>query len=188
MQGEIPDFQKEEVTKNLYRHVEYLSVKVGERHLWRNDSLSQAAEYIQSVLTSYGYEVWCQTYRCYGKKVLNLIVEKKGTDEEALIIGAHYDTVPGTPGADDNASGLAGLLELARLNQPCSNKKTLVFAAFERRTSLVWIPAHGEHGLRKTLKGSEDLGGSNDLSGDDRIFQQGHHSTVSPSRHGIFLP
>jgi Zn-dependent M28 family amino/carboxypeptidase len=130
MQGEIPNFQKEEVTKNLYRHVEHLSVKIGERHLWRNGSLSQAAEYIESVLTSYGYEVWRQTYTCYRKSVSNLIVEKKGNDEEVLIIGAHYDTVPGTPGADDNASGLAGLLELARLHQPCSNKKTLVFAAF----------------------------------------------------------
>jgi len=127
---EIPNFQKEEVTKNLYRHVEHLSVKIGERHLWRNGSLSQATEYIESVLTSYGYEVWRQTYNCYSKSVSNLIVEKKGSDKEILIIGAHYDTVPGTPGADDNASGLAGLLELARLHQPCANQKTLVFAAF----------------------------------------------------------
>jgi Zn-dependent M28 family amino/carboxypeptidase len=130
MQGEIPDFQKEEVTKNLYRHAEHLSVKIGERHLWKNGSLSQAAEYIESVLTSYGYEVWRQTYTCYGKSVSNLIVEKKGRDKEVFIIGAHYDTVPGTPGADDNASGLAGLLELARLHQPCSHQKTLIFAAF----------------------------------------------------------
>jgi Zn-dependent M28 family amino/carboxypeptidase len=124
------EFQKEVVIENLYRHVEHLSVKIGERHLWKNGSLSQAAEYIESVLTSYGYEVWCQTYTCYGKSVSNLIAEKKGEDKKVLIIGAHYDTVPGTPGADDNASGLAGLLELARLHRPCSNRKTLVFAAF----------------------------------------------------------
>jgi len=72
MQGEIPNFQKGEVTKNLYQHVEHLSVKIGERHLWRNGSLSQAAEYIESVLTSYGYEVWRQTYSCYSKSVSNL--------------------------------------------------------------------------------------------------------------------
>jgi Zn-dependent M28 family amino/carboxypeptidase len=130
MQGDIPSFQKEEITNNLYRHVEHFSVKIGERHLWRNGSLSQAADYIESALTSYGYEVWRQTYTCYNKNVSNLIVEKKGNDKEVLIIGAHYDTVPGTPGADDNASGLAGLLELARLHQLCSNQKTLVFAAF----------------------------------------------------------
>jgi Zn-dependent M28 family amino/carboxypeptidase len=51
-------------------------------------------------------------------------------DKEIVIIGAHYDTVPGSPGADDNASAVAGLLELARLNQETSNKKTLVFSAF----------------------------------------------------------
>jgi Zn-dependent M28 family amino/carboxypeptidase len=105
-------------------------VKIGERHLWRNGSLSQATEYIESVLTSYGYEVWRQTYSCYSKSVSNLIVEKKGNDKEVLVIGAHYDTVPGTPGADDNASGLAGLLELARLHQRCANQKTLIFVAF----------------------------------------------------------
>ena len=49
---------------------------------------------------------------------------------EVVIIGAHYDTVPGTPGADDNASAVAGLLELGRLFKASSNKKTLVFAAF----------------------------------------------------------
>jgi len=141
MQVEIPNFQKEEITKNLYRHVAHLSVKIGERHLWRNGSLSQAAEYIESVLTSYGYEVWRQTYSCYSKGVSNLIVEKKGNDGEVLIIGAHYDTVPGTPGADDNASGLAGLLELARLHQPCSNRRTLVFAAFVNEEP----PCFGSH-------------------------------------------
>ena len=72
MQCEIPNFQKEEVTKNLYRHVEHLSVKIGQRHLWRNGSLSQAAKYIESFLTSYGYEVWHQTYSCYSKSVSNL--------------------------------------------------------------------------------------------------------------------
>jgi len=130
MQDEIGNFQKEEVTKHLYQHVEHLSVKIGERHLWKNRSLSQAAEYIELVLRSHGYEVWRQTYTCYGKSVANLIVEKEGTGKEALVVGAHYDTVPGTPGADDNASGLAGLLELARLHRFSSNRKTLVFAAF----------------------------------------------------------
>jgi Zn-dependent M28 family amino/carboxypeptidase len=147
MQGEFPNFQKEEVTKNLHQHVEHLSVKIGERHLWRNGSLRQAAEYVESVLTSYRYEVWRQTYSCYSRSVSNLIVEKKGSDKEVLIIGAHYDTVPGTPGADDNASGLAGLLELARLHQPYSNRKTLVFAAFVNEEP----PCFGSHHMGSTV-------------------------------------
>ncbi len=123
-------FQKQRLIENLYRHVEYLSVKIGDRHLWEEGSLNKTADYIESVFASSGYAVWRQTYSCYGQSVSNLIAEKAGTDKEVVIIGAHYDTVPGSPGADDNASAVAGLLELARLNQESSNKKTLVFSAF----------------------------------------------------------
>ena len=62
-------------------------------------------------------------------------------DQVRVIIGAHYDTVPGTPGADDNASGLAGLLELARLHKETPNPKTLVFAAFVNEEP----PCFGSH-------------------------------------------
>jgi Zn-dependent M28 family amino/carboxypeptidase len=110
--------------------VEYLSVKIGDRHLWEEGSLNKAADYIESVFTSSGYAVWRQTYSCYGQSVSNLIAEKSGRDKEVVIIGAHYDTVPGSPGADDNASAVAGLLELARLSQESSDKKPLVFSAF----------------------------------------------------------
>ena len=130
MLKESDRFQKTVVMENLYKHVEFLSVKIGERHLWKDNSLHQAAEYIGSTFASYGYSVWQQTYSCYGKSVSNLIDEKPGTEKEVVIIGAHYDTVPGSPGADDNASAVAGLLELARLNKHMPSKKTLVFAAF----------------------------------------------------------
>jgi Zn-dependent M28 family amino/carboxypeptidase len=116
--------------ENLYRHVESLSVKIGDRHLWKEGSLDKAADYIESVLASSGYAVWRQDYSCYGQSVSNLIAEKKGTDKGVVIMGAHYDTVPGSPGADDNASAVAGLLELARLNREIPNRKTLVFSAF----------------------------------------------------------
>jgi len=134
-------FQKEMVRENLYKHVEYLSVNIGDRHLWKNDSLAKAADYIQSALVAYGYDVWRQTYPCYGKCISNLIAEKTGTDREVVIIGAHYDTVPGSPGADDNASALAGLLELARLHKETINKKTFVFAAFANEEP----PCFGSH-------------------------------------------
>lgn len=131
----------ESTIENLYKHVEYLSVKIGERHLWKNGTLDQAADYIESAFTEYGYTPWRQTYSCYGKSVSNLIAEKTGTAKEVVIIGAHYDTVPGTPGADDNASGLAGLLELARLHQRSANQKTLIFAAFVNEEP----PCFGSH-------------------------------------------
>src|SRR4030043_2154984 len=126
---ESSQFQKETVIQNLYQHVEYLSVNIGERHLWKEGSLERTADYIESALTSYGYPVWRQTYSCYGKDVSNLIAEKTGTEEKVVVIGAHYDTVPGPPGADDNASAVAGLLELARLHREGPNKQSLLFVA-----------------------------------------------------------
>jgi Zn-dependent M28 family amino/carboxypeptidase len=123
-------FEKEEVKARLYNHVDRLSVKIGDRYLWKEASLNEAANYIDSVLKAYGYAVRRQTYSCYGKSVSNLVAEKNGKEKEVVIVGAHYDTVPGTPGADDNASAVAGLLELARLHQETSNKKNLAFVAF----------------------------------------------------------
>ncbi len=122
--------QNQSLIDNLYRHVEYLSVKVGERHLWKEGSLDKTADYIESVFNAYGYSVQRQTYSCYGQNVSNLIVEKPGKGREIVVIGAHYDTVPGTPGADDNASAVSGLLELARLLKETLHPKTFVFAAF----------------------------------------------------------
>jgi len=130
MFNQCDKFKKEVVMENLYKHVEWLSVTIGDRHLWKDFSLDQTADYIESVFENYGYPVERQMYSCYGKTVSNLTAEKKGKDEDIVIIGAHYDTVPGTPGADDNASAVAGLLELARLHKESSNKKTLVFIAF----------------------------------------------------------
>ncbi len=123
-------FLKEPLIENLYRHVEFLSVRIGDRHLWKEGSLGKAADYIESTLTSSGYAVWRLSYSCYGQNVSNLVAEKTGSGKGVVVLGAHYDTVPGSPGADDNASAVAGLLELARLNQGAPSKKSLVFSAF----------------------------------------------------------
>ena len=123
-------FSKEVVIDNLYNHVEHLSVTIGDRHLWKKDSLRKAAEYIASVFQACGYTVQRQTYSCYGTHVSNLIAEKAGTDDGIMVVGAHYDTMPGTPGADDNASAVAGLLELARLLKQNRSGKHLIFVAF----------------------------------------------------------
>jgi len=150
---ESSHFQKEVVIKNLYQHVGYLSVKIGERHLWKEGSLERTVDYIESAFASYGYSVQRQTYTCYGKNVSNLIVEKKGEDEGTVVIGAHYDTVPGTPGADDNGSAVAGLLELARLHQNIPSRKTLLFTAFANEEPPCFgFPNMGSMVYAKSLK------------------------------------
>ena len=118
------------VKDTLYRHIDFLSAKVGERHLWKKGSLDMAADYIHEALSGAGYSVARQTFTAYGQAVYNLIAERSGAGEDVIVIGAHYDTVPGSPGADDNASGVAGMLELARLCKNDAPRKNLIFAAF----------------------------------------------------------
>jgi Zn-dependent M28 family amino/carboxypeptidase len=127
--------EKHRLTENLRRHVAHLSVDIGERHLWNGDSLERAARYIESELSAAGYAPTRQTYTAYRKPVSNIIAEKMGTRPRSIVIGAHYDSVPGSPGADDNASAVAGLLELARMlrNSPCAGG--FKFAAFVNEES-----------------------------------------------------
>jgi len=142
--------------ENLYRHVEHLSLKIGERHQWKDDSLSRAAKYIESALTSYGYEVSLQAYPCYQASAANLIVEKGGREKGIVVVGAHYDTVAGTPGADDNASGVAVLLELARLAQEFSFRQTLLFAALaNEEPPFFGTPDMGSMVFAKSLRDRE---------------------------------
>ncbi len=103
------------LSQSLRRHVARLSVDIGERHLWNGDSLERAAQYIESEFSAAGYTPTRQTYTAYRRPVSNIIAEKKGIRSQSIVIGAHYDSVPGSPGADDNASAVAGLLELARM-------------------------------------------------------------------------
>jgi hypothetical protein len=99
---------------NLIGHVNSLAF---ERNTLRADALDRAAAYIETALRSQGYQVESQWFETAGVRVRNLEVVLRGRDDAApvVVIGAHYDSARGTPGADDNASGVAGLLELARM-------------------------------------------------------------------------
>ena len=117
------------LTQNLLKHVEQLAVLIGERNLWKEDSLERSANYIEMIFRQYGYAVERQSYTCYGKSSSNLVAETAG-EGSRIVVGAHYDTVPGSPGADDNASAVAGLLELARLFRENPGARKVAFVAF----------------------------------------------------------
>jgi Zn-dependent M28 family amino/carboxypeptidase len=121
---------------NLSRHVHKLAGDIGERHMWREGSLERAAEYVEAQLRANGYSPWRQAFTAYKKPVANVIADKEGDPRLGMIvIGAHYDTVPGSPGADDNASAVAGMLELARLFSGIQTKRPMAFAAFVNEES-----------------------------------------------------
>ena len=115
----------------LKKHVYELSHEIGERNIYKYDKLNKAAEYITKELESFGYEVDFQEYSTRGKIFKNIIVTKTGSKNpnEIIILGAHYDTKQ-TPGADDNASSVAGLLEMAREFTDKAPGRTIKFIAF----------------------------------------------------------
>ncbi|HVL54948.1 MAG TPA: M28 family peptidase [Burkholderiaceae bacterium] len=101
--------------RELEAHVRTLSQTIGARD-WRNvDNLDRAAEYIRAQLERAGASVTEQRYEVQGRTYRNVIGSIGPKTRERIVIGAHYDTHGPLPGADDNASGVAGLLALAPL-------------------------------------------------------------------------
>ncbi len=116
----------------LRRHVYRLAGDIGERHVGRPRALAAAADYVEATWRDSGYAVSAQVYHAAGVPCANLEVARPGHTwpDRVLLIGAHYDTVVGSPGADDNASGIAALLELARLFAVVEPAMTVRFVAF----------------------------------------------------------
>lgn len=118
--------------KRLYAHVNVLSNEFGPRNLQHYSALKKTGDYIATQMAQHNINFSTQQY-CHGKKsIKNLIVEKLGQDkpDEIIIVGAHYDTVLDSPGADDNATGIACLLELIHLLHHYDTNRTLRFVAF----------------------------------------------------------
>ena len=112
--------------------VEELAGEIGARPHWDLHRIAGAAECIESRLAACGYSIQSQPFVYAGRTYRNLVAELTGAEEaqKVLVVGAHYDTVPDSPGADDNASGVAGLLGLARALAAEPLKKTVRFVAF----------------------------------------------------------
>ncbi|MCA9050932.1 MAG: M28 family peptidase, partial [Planctomycetaceae bacterium] len=124
--------EHEQVEANLRLHVDRLAGLIGVRTLQRPKTIQATIGYIESVCAGFGNEVRRETFDALGDEATNLIVEKPGTQrpEEVVLLGAHYDTVVTTPGADDNASGVAVLLEVSRLLAGHSGKRSARHVAF----------------------------------------------------------
>ncbi len=131
-----PTLSEQKIHDNLQTHVDVLAYKIGERNMWNYPQLLLTAEYIEQRFTEYNYSVEYQSFNVMGKEVRNIIAELPGKlrPEEVVLIGAHYDSVSGSPGANDNGSGVAAMLEMARLLslQEASQKspRTIRFIGF----------------------------------------------------------
>jgi len=119
----------------LKTHVHVLAHDIGSRNIWQPPSMNTTVNYLEEVLADMDYSVKKQEFVAYNVTAVNLEVEITGSrqPEEIIVLGAHYDTVPGSPGANDNGSGVASLLELARFLSDVRPARTirLVFFANE---------------------------------------------------------
>ncbi|MBL0349850.1 MAG: M28 family peptidase [Elusimicrobia bacterium] len=101
--------------KRLGQHVRFLAALQPERSHLHTKSLGAASDYIEARFREYGFNPVLQKYDVNGRTYQNVTVVRGPKNTRRLVVGAHYDVCGEQPGADDNASGVAGLLELARL-------------------------------------------------------------------------
>ncbi|WP_417910981.1 M28 family peptidase [Candidatus Electronema sp. PJ] len=108
-----PEYQVDSLL--LQEHVRKLSKDFVPRDSEHPENLLRTAEYIKNALLPSADKVALQSFTVQKQQFVNVLAEYGPETEEMLVIGAHYDVFSNLPGADDNASGVAGLIELGKL-------------------------------------------------------------------------
>jgi Zn-dependent M28 family amino/carboxypeptidase len=135
--GPLPPMSEQEkiLAVELRRDVETLALQIGERNIWNPAEMRRAADYLESELEKAGWTVTRHAYRHQGETWHNIEAEIRGSEDpdEIVLVGAHYDSVITSPGANDNGSGCAALLAIARhfAGSPQERTLRLVFFANE---------------------------------------------------------
>jgi hypothetical protein len=114
----------------LMADVQKLAGDIGERNEWHYAELKAAADHIERSFSAAGVRPRREGYEMRGRTFDNIEVEIRGDTPQILLVGAHYDSVIGAPGANDNGSGVAALLALARRFAGKPARQTLRFVAF----------------------------------------------------------
>jgi Zn-dependent M28 family amino/carboxypeptidase len=117
--------EEKEIEANLRRYIAAIASR--EHNMEHPAALEAAAREIERVLAGLGYAVGTQRFSVGGAQVRNIEVEIPGSArrDEIVLAGAHYDSISGSPGANDNGSGVAALLELARLMRGAAPARTI---------------------------------------------------------------
>jgi len=121
------------IRSGLQRHVRALAHDIGVRSDQAYSNVLRASAYIERRLQDLGYTVVSQDFAAGDRSYRNIEATLPGVPghaHEVVVLGAHYDTAEGAPGADDNASGVAGVLELARVFAQEHQARTVRFVFF----------------------------------------------------------
>jgi Zn-dependent M28 family amino/carboxypeptidase len=116
--------------EELRADVRMLGGQIGERNMARYSQLNAAADFIETSFARAGLRPRRDSYELHGRACHNIEAEIRGASSQIVLIGAHYDSVFGAPGANDNGSGVAAMLALARRFATRSTSSTLRFVAF----------------------------------------------------------
>ncbi|MCX6906753.1 MAG: M28 family peptidase [Verrucomicrobia bacterium] len=122
----------QQLSDRLAAHIQKLAGDIGERNVFKPDAYRRAADYVAGVFRGAGYEVDWERYEAERMTCANLIAARGGStlSSQIIVVGAHYDSVRGSPGANDNGSAVAALLELARKFAGEKTMRTVRFVAF----------------------------------------------------------
>ena len=116
--------------EELRANVQKLAGEIGERNMWHYAQLNAAADFIEDSFSHAGLRRRRDSYDVHGQACHNIEAEISGARPEILLIGAHYDSVFGSPGANDNGTGVAATLALAKRFVGRKPEHTLRFVAF----------------------------------------------------------
>lgn len=125
--------------EELRADVQKLAGEIGERNMWHYAQLNAAADFIEDSFSRAGLHPRRDSYEMHGQACHNIEAEIPGRSVQGaavssppsiIVIGAHYDSVFGSPGANDNGTGVAATLALARRFASAKPKHTLRFVAF----------------------------------------------------------
>jgi len=191
--GDLPPETPEEafIRSELQHHVKVLAVEIGERNFEHCDRLNATADYIEQSFLKNGLSVQRQTYSIKNRIYYNIEAEKKGLHqpEKIIIVGAHYDSVLGSPGANDNSSGIAGVLLLARAFSTKSPSRTIRFVAFtNEEPPFFWTKQMGSYVYAKRCKERKE-----NIIAMLSLEEIGYYSDEEKSQHhfpllGFFYP
>ena len=180
--GPLPSMtaHERELEERIRADLTRLTVEIGERNVFRGESLSDAARFIEESFAAAGYRIRSEEFKASGRVCRNLEVEKIGAarPEEIVVVGAHYDTIDNCPGADDNGSAVAGLLALARAFAGRTPPRTVRFVAFTNEEPPFFRTA--QMGSRVYASGCRERG--DDVVGMVALEMLGYYDTAKGSQ------
>jgi Zn-dependent M28 family amino/carboxypeptidase len=145
----------------IERHVWTLAGEIGERNVFHPRALDSARDYIVREWRAQGLEPRLQSYLARGVESSNVevVLDGASSGSQSIVVGAHYDSVLGSPGADDNASAVAALMELSRVLVGRARIRALCLVAFvnEEPPFFFWGKMGSQVYARAARQRAEDI-------------------------------